>query len=112
MTNPHRLFDDECDIRRYVAAADGAGGETRSWSHTGSAEPVPCRVDPQTSMSAEDDVEGRRQDRITGTVFVPAGSDVTVADRIDTRGETWEVVNVAHQTRAPLIEVRIVKVEP
>lgn len=110
--NPWRLFDDECDIRRYVAVADGAGGETRSWSHIGSDVPVPCRVDPQTSMSAEDDVEGRRQARVTGTVFVPAGSDVTVADRIDSRGETWEVVNVAYQTRAPVIEVRVVKVVP
>lgn len=78
-------------VQRVTRTGDGMGGFSESWATvaTVSARVAPLGNSPQERVIAE---------RLTGvtlwTVTLPAGTDVTDADRIGISGRTFEVTGM------------------
>lgn len=81
---------DACTIKRLAVTADGAGGQTESWS---TATNVACRLAPLTGGD-----ERIMADKLTAVspymVTMPAGTDIRPADRLVIGGRTFEVAAV------------------
>ena len=89
-----RTLPDTCQVLRGTVTPDGRGGQTVIWAQHGTD--VPCRV--EAYMGRKGGTEADVQSRFEGITYwrlsVPAGTDVTVMDRlqISTQGNrTFEV---------------------
>lgn len=75
------LLNTTCTIQRKTTTVGASGGLVHTWA---SLATLPCAVNPATSS---EDVRAARE---TGfqryTVFLPAGTDITNADRITAIG--------------------------
>lgn len=87
-----QFLPDSCTVQRYTETSTG-DGTSQSWSSV--ATGVACRLSPLAS-SAQEALGGN--DAMTAisqwTVWVPAGTDVTVKDRIVVGSRTFEVNRV------------------
>lgn len=83
---------DTCSIQRYTETVTG-DGTSQSWSDL--ATGVACRVSPLASGTGEAlGADQSLQSVAQWTVWVPAGQDVTVKDRIVFGSRTFEVARV------------------
>ena len=86
-----RALPQTCTIQRLTSVSDGGGGRTESWADI--ADGVPCRVAPvaggETGTSGD-----RIVDESTHVITLPAGEDVTEADRIVVDDQTYNVTLV------------------
>lgn len=78
-------------VQRVTRTSDGLGGYTEAWAAIAT---VACRVAPSGNTPAEQVVAERIQDRVLWTLTLPAGTDVTPADRIAVGSRTFEVIGV------------------
>lgn len=87
-----QFLPDTCTIQQGTETASGDGTST-SWT-TKQAD-VPCRVSPLASSAIESlGGQGAMTAVAQWTVWLPAGTDVTVRDRIAYQGRTFEVARV------------------
>lgn len=91
-----RALTDTCAVQRKTTVSDGGGGTTSTWGpHLAS---VRCRLSP--AAGGEDGVTGARiSDESTHIVTLPAGTDVTEADRLVISGQTFEITLVRTRGR-------------
>lgn len=84
---------DVCEIRRDERISDGAGGHALTASTIAT---VSCRLSPQTETvrNAELEAGQRLLAKAPWIITLPAGTDVTEADRIRSGGREWEVAAV------------------
>lgn len=99
---------DRGSIQQRVSVDDAGGGVTQTWTVTETG--VPCRIAPLSGtrgMTAE-----RIDERSTHTVTVPAGTDITAADRfdIDDRG-TYEVTAARERTNERTRVFEVVRID-
>lgn len=86
------LLPDSCSISRVTETTTG-DGTTSSWSTVASG--VACRVSPQSSSASEAlGADQSMQAVAQWTIWLPAGQDVTVKDRIVFGSRTFEVARV------------------
>ena len=81
-------------VKRLTRVSDGMGGSTESWSTAGA---VACRR-ASSPTAAEVELAGRLGVARPLVVRLPAGTDVSEADRLVIAGETVEVVHVPSVT--------------
>lgn len=82
---------DVCAIERRTRVSDGGGGFTDTWAPI--ATGVRCMIAPDAGGEGET-AGDRVVDESTHTVTLPAGQDITEADRITLAGATYEVTLV------------------
>ncbi len=87
-----RYLPDVCAISRNTPTQSG-DGQTDSWANV--ATGVACRVSPLAS-SAQESLGGAEAMSAVAqwTIWLPAGTDVTVKDRIVVGSRTFEVARV------------------
>lgn len=87
-----QFLPDTCTIQRGTDTSSGDGTST-SWSDL--ATGVACRVSPLASSASEAlGADQSLQAVAQWTIWLPAGTDVTVRDRIVYSGRTFEVARV------------------
>lgn len=83
---------DTCTIQRYTETVTG-DGTSQSWSDL--ATGVACRVSPLASGASEQlGADASLQAVAQWTIWLPAGQDVTVRDRVVYSGRSFEVARV------------------
>lgn len=91
-----QALPDTCVIRRNTPVSDGGGGTTDDWSNL--ATNVPCGIAPVAGGEAPNRINaeagGRIKDESTAIVTLPAGQNITEADRIVIGDQTFEVTLV------------------
>lgn len=86
-----QMMRDTCTLERKTRVSDGAGGSTETWADQ--AADVPCFIEP--AGGGEIGMAGDRiSDKTTHVVYLPAGTDVTEADRVIVAGDTFDVTAV------------------
>lgn len=87
---------------RGSATDDGGGGASFTWGTAtvwGTAQAVPCRLDPIGSGEAEQVFGGQLDERSTHRLRLPAGAAVAATDRVLVQGRgTWEVTALLQRT--------------
>lgn len=84
---------------RAVLVEDRYGNLVPDWSDPGRLDIPDCAVAPRTS---NEDTEQGRQGVVVGiAVYAPTGADITPQDRMEVRGEVWEVVGEVADWRSP-----------
>lgn len=100
----NQFLPDTATIQRYTETTTG-DGTSQSWSDL--ATGIACRVSPLASSASEAlGADASLQAVAQWTVWVPAGQDVTVRDRIVYAGRTFEVARVgarSYETARELI---------
>lgn len=87
-----QFLPDSCTIQRYAETVTG-DGTSQSWATLASG--VACRVSPLASGASEAlGADQSLQAVAQWTIWLPAGQDVTVRDRIAYQGRTFEVARV------------------
>lgn len=87
-----QFYPDTCTIQRYTETATG-DGTSQSWSDL--ATGVACRVSPLASGASEAlGADASLQAVAQWTIWLPAGQDVTVRDRVIFGARTFEVARV------------------
>lgn len=91
-----QFLPDVCAIRRYVETKTG-DGTVQAWSDV--ATGVACRVSPLAS-GANEGLGGDQSMQAVSqwTIWLPAGTDVTVKDRIAVGSRTFEVNRVGERS--------------
>lgn len=88
----NEYLPDTCTIQRYTETVTG-DGTTQSWADL--AAGVACRVSPLASGTAESlGADASLRAVAQWTVWLPAGQDVTVRDRVIFGSRTFEVARV------------------
>lgn len=82
---------DTATIQRATATTDGGGGTTSTWATVAT---VACRIAPVGGGESAGTQGERISDESTAVVTLPAGTDVTEADRIVLGAVTYEVTLV------------------
>lgn len=90
------FLPDSCTIQRYSETSTG-DGTSQSWSTLASG--IACRVSPLASganeaLGADQSMQAVSQ----WTIWLPAGTDVTVKDRIVVGSRTFEVARVGERS--------------
>jgi hypothetical protein len=87
-----RLLPDQCDIQTKTTSSDGAGGWSEVWATSAS---VGCRLDPFTRRGlAGTNIETAGEAEALRLVYlltVPHDAPLTIAARVVTGGQTYEV---------------------
>lgn len=100
----NQFLPDTCSIQRYTETVTG-DGTSQSWSDL--ATGVACRVSPLAAGASENlGADASLQAVAQWTVWVPAGQDVTVRDRVLYGSRTFEVARVgarSYETSRELI---------
>lgn len=100
-------FPDVCTLTRYTVAADGQGGDTRTWATVGGYR---CRL-RQTGQT-ETDAEGRLVAVTQWTLLLPWLTPIQPADRVTISGVVYEVTETdLPRTESLCREVQIVRVD-
>jgi SPP1 family predicted phage head-tail adaptor len=81
---------DTCLVQRRTIVNDGGGGQTETWADHAT---VACRIAPVGGGEGRV-AGGRVEDETTHVVTMPAGTDVTEADRLVISSRTYEVTLV------------------
>lgn len=88
----NQFLPDVCAIQRYTETATG-DGTSQTWSDL--ATGVSCRVSPLASGASEAlGADASLRAVAQWTIWLPAGTDVTVRDRVVYQGRTFEVARV------------------
>lgn len=88
----NQFLPDLCSIQRYTESSTG-DGTAQTWSDL--ATGVACRVSPLASGASEAlGADASLQAVAQWTIWLPAGTDVTVKDRIVFGTRTFEVARV------------------
>jgi len=88
----NQFLPDTCTIQRYTESSTG-DGTTQAWSDL--ATGVSCRVSPLAAGASESlGADASLQAVAQWTVWLPAGQDVTVKDRVIYGSRTFEVARV------------------
>lgn len=103
------LMSDRCTIRRAVNISDAAGGQTQTW-HT-VADSVPCRIDNPSGGEAVG-VDGAIVAVTRQILFLPAGTDVAITDRVIHGDGEYEVVAAPVRTGERALEIHLARVQP
>lgn len=92
----NQYLPDLCSIQRVTETSTG-DGTTSSWSTVASG--IACRVSPLASGANEAIGADQSMTAVSQwTVWLPAGTDVTVKDRIVVSGRTFEVARVGERS--------------
>lgn len=84
---------------RAPLVTDRYGNQVFDWDNATRSEVSGCGVAPRTS---DEETETGRQGVIVGiTVYVPAGTDISAHDRMEVRGEVYEVAGEVADWRSP-----------
>ena len=84
---------------RAPLVTDRYGNLVRDWEQAERLDIPGCGVAPRTS---DEETEQGRQGVIVGiAVYAPTGTDITPHDRMEVRGEVWEVVGEVADWRSP-----------
>ena len=84
---------------RAPLVADRYGNLVPDWDNPDRLDIPDCGVAPRTS---DEETEQGRQGVIVGiTVYAPPGTDILPSDRMEVRGEVWEVVGEVADWRSP-----------
>ena len=88
----NQYLPDSCSIQRYTETVSG-DGTTQTWSTLVSG--VACRVSPLASGASEAlGADASLQAVAQWAIWLPAGQDVTVRDRVVFGARTFEVARV------------------
>jgi len=98
---------DNAQVQRALRTSDGAGGFAETWTTIAT---VPCRVAPSGLTPTEQVIAERVRSRAVWTLTLPAGTDVTTADRVIVGTRTYEVVGML-TPRSYELATRFVAVE-
>jgi hypothetical protein len=95
-----------CSVRRYTAAANGRGGETKSW---GGIVTYACRLTAKTRM--ERTAEGRLGAVVEYQLLLPFGATIGPKDRVTVAGVEYEVLpTIVPTSEAIFSELVVVRV--
>lgn len=95
-------------VRPRRTTTDRYGATVADWSTTTRASLTGCSLSPR---GESEDTTGGRQGVIVGyTLYAPAGADIRPTDRIEARGETFEIDGEPGDWRSPYSR-RVVGVE-
>lgn len=83
---------DTITIERLTIASDGAGGSTRTWNDHAT---VPAIVSPADTQGSDPELGARAANVVSWTITVPAGTDVTTADRARYGTRRFEIRSVS-----------------
>jgi len=84
---------------RAPLVADRYGNLVPDWDNPDRLNISDCGVAPRTS---DEETEQGRQGVIVGiAVYAPAGADILPSDRVEVRGQVWEVVGEVADWRSP-----------
>jgi head-tail adaptor len=99
----NQFLPDVCVIQRYVETSTG-DGTTQTWSDL--ATGVACRVSPLASGAAEAlGADASLQAVAQWTIWLPAGTDVTVKDRIVYGTRVFEAARIGARSYETVREV-------
>ena len=82
---------DTVQIERLTRVSDGGGGSTETW--TAQPDAVPCRIAPLGGGEGGQ-AGGRVSDQTTHVLTLPAGTEISEADRLLVAGVRYEVTAV------------------
>lgn len=92
--------DQRITFQRFAATADGIGGTTQAWANLASVPTVWAKVTPRIGNERMED--GRMNASATATFTVRYRSDITELDRLQWRGESWNIRRVMRKSGASL----------
>lgn len=83
-----------CSIQRKTATPDGMGGQSDRWTEIAA---VLCFIAPAQAGpgTPEAIAQERLEQQSRFAIRLPAGQDITIRDRIQAAGTTYEVADVA-----------------
>lgn len=93
-------LDQRITFQRKTETADGIGGTTRAWANLIATPTVWAKVTPR--IGKESTSEGRINASATATFTVRYRADITELDRIQWRGEPWNIRRVMRKTQRDL----------
>jgi hypothetical protein len=86
-------------VRASATSADPYGNPVNNWSGATRTTVTGCAVAPRTSP--ESGGPDNPVAIIGLLVYAPSGTDIRATDRIEARGETWEVDGIPGDWRSP-----------
>ncbi len=96
-------------IERFTSVSDGQGGRIQTWTPVGT---VSCRIEPYVTGNVQE-VGGELPMSVEGfAVIVPAGTDVSEVDRVQSANIHYEILGVRSPRTDEVtrrIECRMVK---
>ena len=92
--------DQRITFQRFAATADGIGGTTQAWANLASVPTVWAKVTPRIGNERMED--GRINASMTATFTVRYRSDITELDRLQWRGESWNIRRVMRKSASSL----------
>lgn len=95
------MLNKTCDIKRAANTKDSIGGTSKAWSTL--AANVRCRI--RTMTGREIFFRGGEGVSATHKIYLPAGTDITEKDMIESGGISYDPTLVAPTSQGDHIEV-------